>query len=179
MKISTIDQLLSALYACEQKSDFVQVANNMAADKIDFSRYQHFSPKHYTRNCIERTDAFELILLCWEEGQVTPIHCHGGKECWVQIVEGQMVEDRYDYNSQNALEKVETTNCRNSDVTFMNDDLGYHTLSNVNNGRSMSLHLYASPIKECRIFNSKTNEFEWRKMRDYSYKGELLAHHQI
>lgn len=173
--ITEIDQLLEELYMCTEVSDFVSVANQIDIDPDAFTKYQHFSNAHYTRNCIERTDEFELVLLCWEEGQTTPIHCHGGEECWVYIVDGTMREDRFDYDEYDQLVKTDVLEESAGDVSFMNDDLGFHTLTNTAEGRSMSLHLYAHPIKKCRVYNKSKRDFEYKRMCDYSFKGELVT----
>jgi cysteine dioxygenase len=41
----------------------------------------------------------------------------------------------------------------------MKDFIGFHRLENVSNKRSMSLHLYAKPIRKCRIFDEKSKSF--------------------
>ena len=45
-----------------------------------------------------------------------------------------------------------------NDVTYMKDFMGFHRLENLSKKRSMSLHLYAKPIRKCNVFdeNSKT-----------------------
>ena len=47
-------------------------------NEAEFEKYATWNQESYTRNCIARTDTYELILLCWEKKQETPIHEHGG-----------------------------------------------------------------------------------------------------
>ena len=41
----------------------------------------------------------------------------------------------------------------------MIDFMGCHSLENMSNKRSMSLHLYAKPIRNCNLFDEKTGKF--------------------
>lgn len=117
-----------------------------------------WSEECYTRNCIYEDNNFELILLCWEAGQATPIHDHGGEECWVKIVEGSFEEIIYQENDQGELEEVLSNVSKEGDVSYMVDFMGSHSLKNLSNSKSMSLHLYAKPIKTCRVFDEETQE---------------------
>src|ERR1039457_127141 len=45
--------------------------------------YLYFGKEHYTRNLIYKTPLFELIAICWEVGQKSPIHNHCNQQCWM------------------------------------------------------------------------------------------------
>ena len=45
--------------------------------------FASWSSDSYQRICLANNDDCELILLCWDEGQKTPIHSHDGQKCWV------------------------------------------------------------------------------------------------
>ncbi|MGH9352523.1 MAG: hypothetical protein ACRD2G_10235, partial [Terriglobia bacterium] len=38
------------------------------------SPYLYFCSDHYTRNLIQRTSLYDLLAICWEIGQQSPIH---------------------------------------------------------------------------------------------------------
>lgn len=42
----------------------------------DWKKFMFWNPHKYARNLIEITPLFEAILLCWNEGQESPIHDH-------------------------------------------------------------------------------------------------------
>lgn len=117
-----------------------------------------------------RTEDYELVLLCWEEGQQTPIHCHGGMECWVHMVQGELEEKRFE--QPDATIEPTLTNkmaLTSSHLSYMNDDMGFHSLRNIYPGRSISLHLYAKPIDSCEIYNSDTGKGEARELSYDAY----------
>ena len=54
-----------------------------------------FRDDKYARHSIHRTDLFDLILLCWKPGQLSPIHNHQGNSGWVRVLRGRMEETHW------------------------------------------------------------------------------------
>ena len=98
----------------------------------------HGLTKATLENCIVNTEKFELILLCWEQGQITPIHDHGGEECWVKVINGEFRETIYKVNKLGELNVIKTIISQVNEVTYMKDFMGFHSLENVSKKRSMS-----------------------------------------
>jgi cysteine dioxygenase len=174
--ITTIEQLVEELDQIQDEKGYKQIVKRLDIPLENYRSYAHFSKEHYTRNCIARNEDYELILLCWEEGQETPIHCHNNQECWVYVVKGEFDEQRF-VESDKPSEEIEVEaemQLEEEGVSYMNDDMGYHSLTNVSDGKSMSLHLYMNPIDECNVFNEETGEFERKTLEYFSYKGKLL-----
>lgn len=172
MPTYSLQTLLETLENCD--GDYVGAANGIQLGAHDFDGFTNWESDAYTRNCIVRTDAYELILICWSEGQITPVHCHGGEECWVYMVDGQIEETRFEDDDNGDIRPVHSMSLTEGKITYMNDEMGYHKLHNVNTGRSMSLHLYANPIDACRVYSDETGKFELRKLQDFSYAGSRL-----
>jgi cysteine dioxygenase len=124
-----------------------------------FKNYCSWSNESYTRNCIVDNEKFELILLCWEPGQITPIHDHGGEECWVKIIDGDFREVIYQEHKAGELSVVKSSVAKTNDITYMIDFMGFHSLENLSNKRSMSLHFYAKPIRSCKSFDETSGKF--------------------
>ena len=142
----------------------------------EYEKYATWSETCYTRNCVAENDDFELILICWEKGQATAIHDHGGEECWVYFVEGEFRENIYTQEKERGLNVVKTSIAKPGDVAYMIDFMGYHNLENQSSKRSMSLHLYAKPIKNCNVYDSKKNQFVRKEM---SYDNVEGVHQSI
>jgi len=70
----------------------------------------------------------------------------------------------YKENEAGELNSVKTTVSKEGKVTYMKDFMGFHTLENLSNKKSMSLHLYAKPIRKCRVFDEKLNTFVTKKL---------------
>lgn len=154
--IHSLSSLLKLLPNCKGK-DYKDIAQHLQIPAQDLMEFATWDSSTYTRNCIDRTDDYELILLCWEEGQETDIHCHGGEECWVYLAKGKLHEKRFTY--QDELSFKNEFKMEKKGLSYMNDELGYHSLHNIAVGRSMSLHLYVGPIDECTIYDEDEDEF--------------------
>jgi cysteine dioxygenase len=71
----------------------------------ELSRYTHFDDsKHYTRNLVATDNThYTLLLLCWNPGKSSPIHDHPCDGCWMQVLEGQVRECRYERTTDGVL----------------------------------------------------------------------------
>lgn len=173
--ITSLDQLRKRLPHCSGP-EYVQIAQGMKLPLADFEPFTHWDSEHYTRNCIDRTDDYELILLCWEPGQETPIHGHGGEECWVYALQGTILEHRQEWDAAHQkLETVETAQMKAGDISYMDDNMGFHSLHNTGGTRAMTLHLYMNPIDRCRVFDPDNQRFEVKEMEYDTHQGKLLT----
>ncbi len=171
--IESVEELVETLKR-SKKEDYVAIARLLDIPAADLMDYAYWKEEGYTRNCIERTDDFELLLLCWNPGDSTPIHCHGEQRCWVYQVSGRMKEVIYKENEDNNINPDSERRLKSGDICYMDDSLGYHTLHNNSDARSMSLHLYARPIDTCTYYDEEVEEFVPTDMHYHSYKGELV-----
>src|SRR5215213_3096829 len=47
----------------------------------DLERYLTFQPARYVRNRVHDGPAYQALVLCWRNGQRSPIHNHRGSHC--------------------------------------------------------------------------------------------------
>ncbi|MCB0383011.1 MAG: cysteine dioxygenase family protein [Psychroserpens sp.] len=156
------------------KSHYNELLKNFNFDNINFKSFESWSSKKYTRNCIYKDNQFELILLCWNEGQETSIHNHDGEDCWVYILEGELEEFFYTIDSSNYLREERTKKLKPNELSFMNDKIGLHKLRNKFKGKSISLHLYAKPIEQCEFYCETSKEFVKIKLNYDTIKEALM-----
>ena len=157
-ELKTLNDLITALSEGESTT-YNNIIHSIIFQENTFENYASWSNDCYTRNCIVNNDNFEIILICWCEGHVTPIHDHDGEECWVKVINGEFKETIYKEDDKGELNILKTSISKPNEVTYMKDFMGFHRLENVSNKRSMSLHLYAKPIRKCRIFDEKSKAF--------------------
>ncbi|WP_430413012.1 cysteine dioxygenase [Kordia sp.] len=155
--LQSLDDLITALCE-EERTTYNHIVRSINLSSEVFKDYCSWSTTCYTRNCIMENEKFELILLCWEKGQKTPIHDHGGEECWVKVIEGEFRETIYKKDENGTLVTITSTISKVNDISYMIDFMGYHCLENLSEKRSMSLHLYAKPISNCNIFDEKSKK---------------------
>jgi len=163
ISIESLNQLIEILKQ-SNRFDFSKIMKNLDLSEELFERYCSWSNECYTRNCIVDNESFELILLCWEANQATPIHDHGGEECWVKVIQGEFKETIYKFNKPGDIQTVKSTFSKKGDLSYMIDFMGFHRLENISKTRSMSLHLYAKPIRNCQLFDENSGELVRKKL---------------
>ena len=161
--ITSLNVLIERLEESDP-ADFPSILKQMDIDPSDFDKFKTWKEDDYTRNCIVRSKNFELILLCWNQGNKTPIHSHDGQKCWVYQVEGIVDEVRYQKGENENLAVVHKQSLSPGSLTYMDDRMGYHTLENHSNGRASTLHLYMLPIEHCEYFCEEEGDFKEKKL---------------
>src|SRR5262245_40160907 len=58
-------------------------------DVEDFVKY---ADRTYRRNLMRGGEAYNVWVLCWRNGQRSPIHDHKGSSCCIRVLEGTMTE---------------------------------------------------------------------------------------
>ena len=147
----------------------------MSLTKDDWMRYAHFDPTQpYTRNLISTDhETFTLLLLCWNPACESKIHDHPCDGCWMQVLQGQVNECRYEYpaatttssSSLGAVAGADHLQCIADEtfvegqVAYINDSIGLHKVGNPSmDVPAITLHLYSPPFQDCRVWVENNND---------------------
>ena len=148
--IRTIKELKEVLKNHETMG-FLDIMKSIDIPYDEFERHFTWNDGHYTRNSIVKNGEYELLVICWEQGQDSPIHDYDSEEAWIHIIRGKIKEEKYKLNKQGLLERVSTVTLGPQDFSFISGKVGLHRYVNTNEGRTVSLHLYVKPL--FAIFN--------------------------
>jgi cysteine dioxygenase len=157
--IKTISGLIKQL-SNSDKEAIKGVIDKLKIPISAFEKLATWDDSHYTRNCIARTQNFELLLLCWQAGQETPVHCHNDQDCWVFLIEGDIVENQYKNNENEVPVLTVSEIMQENGSYYINDAIGLHSLHNSKGKRAMSLHIYVNPIEECSYFSKSLQKYK-------------------
>jgi hypothetical protein len=58
-------------------------------------------------------------------------------------------------------------------MTYINDDIAWHTVGNPTPERAVSLHLYTGPIDSCSYFDPHSRTIKIRQMTYFSIDGVI------
>lgn len=166
--INTINALVEILRKVPP-AEYAKIMKRIKLKESNLQSYAQWTQQGYTRNCLDRTPTYELILLCWDVGAKTPIHGHGGEDCWVYQAKGTVEEVRFKEEA-GKLTEVNRMVLTPGKLTYMHDRMGYHALYNRSNTRAMTLHIYASPIDACKVYNNSKDCFEIKEMSYHTFK---------
>ena len=117
----------------------------------DIAPFKLFSDERYQRNLVARTDAYELLILCWRSGQLSPLHNHKGSACYVRTFEGSATEVRFERAECGVLvpSGLSTLECGNVTASFDEDT---HLIANFRSEELVTMHCYAPPLLKPEIF---------------------------
>ena len=173
-KFHSLNELISALKN-EQSTKYHDILHSMEIPKSAFEVFCSWSESTYTRNCIFENERFELILICWQSSHKTPIHDHGGEECWVKVIDGEFKETVYKSNEVSEVNILKTNLFKAGDISYMIDFMGCHQLKNLSSHRALSLHLYAKPIRNCNVYDEQSKEFVQKKMSYHTVSNGTIS----
>lgn len=110
----------------------------------DWSKHECFCCEKYTRTPIYRDEHVEILLLCWEVGQYTPIHDHPENGCLVKVIKGSLLEEEYIVCDSNyVLKELHRMNV--GDISYQEGNYGIHRIRNDGGIKACTLHIYAPP----------------------------------
>ena len=161
--ITSIEQLIECFDEAEP-SEQAHVLKRTDISIAEFEKHATWKKEAYSRNCLVSTEAFEIILICWDTKAKTPIHGHDGQDCYVLQVSGTLTEKRFKEN-ENGFTLINEANFTKGTLSYMNDRMGYHTLENLSNSRAMTIHVYANPISSCKVYNEEKSKFEIKTLK--------------
>ena len=151
-QIQNIDGLIKRLNLCNATTGYLDVMREINIPQTEFERYFSWNDQHYTRNQVARSDDYELILTCWENGQSGYIHDYDAHEAWIHPIQGKLREDRFVMDHAGQLQQVSSVLLGTQEFSYMRKGIDIHRYSNANQGRSVSLHLYARPVDSWTIY---------------------------
>ncbi|NMO23428.1 cysteine dioxygenase [Pyxidicoccus fallax] len=123
------------------------LVERLRSSRVDWGLLQsliRFNPEGYARRVLGRTDACELLLLCWLPGQVSRVHDHGGSSGVSWVVRGKLAETRFAWGGD-RLVPASRAGAEEGDVLLERPET-IHRLHNASRHGAVSLHVYAPPM---------------------------------
>ncbi|KAJ3101257.1 hypothetical protein HDU97_001554 [Phlyctochytrium planicorne] len=158
----------------------------------DWLQYAHFdkSKRKYTRNLVDDGNGkFNLMVLCWPEGQSSAIHDHAGSHCLMKVLDGEITETQYHWPEPPSPTEDGSSSCcpmkvkqatvySENGVAYIHDKIGLHRVSNPSSNRgAISLHLYCPPYDACKTFCESTSTARGSgKCLFFSERGKIVNH---
>jgi cysteine dioxygenase len=119
----------------------------------ELASYMVFSPERYVRNRLHDGPGYQALVLCWRNGQRSPIHNHRGSNCGVKVLRGVATETVF-ARAPNGL--IFATGSRDLSAGHLcasaDDDV--HQVSNLQAGGAdlVTLHVYSPPLLRMEMF---------------------------
>jgi len=174
--VQTFDQLKEALRQ-EFESNYVNIerVNHLMmiyqSNPKEWQKFAKFDRFKYTRNLVDEGNGkYDLMILCWGEGQGSAVHDHSDSHCFMKMLKGELKETRYKMPDNRTsdeecelnvdgecmeLQEIGSKPMCLNDVAYINDNIGLHRVENPSHSdTAVSLHLYCPPYDTCHVFQS-------------------------
>ncbi len=117
----------------------------------------HFDPERYARNLIVRTQAFELLALCWLPGQQTIIHDHGGSVGAARVFKGTMTSRVFAAAEGRPVRLAGVDVVAPGGIAAV-DRPDIHQLANPGPDELVTIHVYSPPLTTVSMYSTDTPE---------------------
>ena len=120
----------------------------------DVANYLVFSPERYVRNLLHTGPAYQALVLCWRNGQRSPIHNHRGSHCGVKVLRGVATETTFALAPNGLILPVRSRDLPAGHVCATADQ-DVHQTSNLQAGGTdlVTLHVYSPPLLRMEMFS--------------------------
>lgn len=111
------------------------------------AEYAHFGAESYRRNLLRAGPAYHALILCWRNGQRSPIHDHRGSSCGVKVLKGVATETVFERTAAGHIYPTKTRQLQEGYCCGTQDD-DIHQLSNIEPAGTdlVTLHIYSPPL---------------------------------
>ncbi len=123
----------------------------------DLASYLVFDPGRYVRNLVYAGPTYQALVLCWRNGQRSPIHNHRGSNCGVKVLRGVATETAF-ARAPNGMIVAERSRDLPPGYLCASADDDIHQVSNLQAGGAdlVTLHVYSPPLLRMEVFSLET-----------------------
>jgi len=146
----TIRQLVDYLERLQGRAPLPELMDELtslarATDEV--APFILFSPKTYRRNLVRAGTWYNLWVLCWRNGQRSPIHDHRGSSCAVRVLQGTLTETLFEFAANGHVKATLSRDILPGQVVG-GEDSDMHQVSNLQAGSAdlVTLHVYSPPL---------------------------------
>lgn len=106
-----------------------------------------FHDDHYCRNVLHVGAPYSALVLCWKDGQASPVHDHVGSSCGVLVLRGEGTERSFERGEDGEMRESEVQHFRAGDVCASFDEKTHEIRNDQGNGEDLvTLHVYSPPL---------------------------------
>lgn len=113
----------------------------------DLAEFVRFSDAGYQRNLVRAGPGYNVWVMCWKNGQRSPIHDHAASACVVRVLRGTATETWFEFAPNGLVKAVGSRDLSAGGVCATQDD-DLHQMSNLQAGDAdlVTLHVYVPPL---------------------------------
>src|SRR5437764_114710 len=125
--------LIKYLDGLSARASIERLRAALAETKItaeDLREFITFDAAHYRRNLVSLGPWYEILVICWQSGQRSPIHNHAKSTCGLKVLSGICTETLFDHSPCGQVVATSSTHLTAGTITA-SQDTDTHQVSNV------------------------------------------------
>jgi cysteine dioxygenase len=154
---TTLGELFHYLDGLQGRAPLAELTAELAELEIGpevLTAFTRFSDRHYMRNLVRSGPWYFVLVLCWKNGQRSPIHDHRGSACGVRVLRGTATETQFEF-APNGLVKATFSRDVPQGSVIGSEDTDLHQVSNLQSGNAdlVTLHVYSPPLEKMGTYS--------------------------
>lgn len=123
------------------------VLRDLEVSLVDVKSWLVFGEDTYRRNLVHAGPAYQALVLCWRNGQRSPIHDHAGSSCGVRVLAGEALETVFE-RTRAGMVYADRSSVLGPGSVCATQDTDIHQVSNLSEdgGDLVTLHVYSPPL---------------------------------
>ena len=153
-ELQAMYRYLDTLTARPDLSRLLEELSRFEIDLDDLSQHLHFAANGYKRNLVRSAPNYHAWVLCWKNGQRSPIHNHSGSACVVRVLRGTMTETLFEM-APNGHVKASFSRDFAQGSLIGSEDTDIHQVSNLQaeDAELVTLHVYTPPLTRMETYS--------------------------
>ena len=134
--------------------ELTALVGDLGIEIEDLEEHVRFSERGYARNLIRTGEWYHAWVLCWKNGQRSPIHNHAGSSCCVKVLRGTATETLFEF-APNGHVKALFSRDHLEGTILGSEDADMHQVSNLQAGDAqlVTLHIYSPPLLRMETYS--------------------------
>ncbi len=146
----SLDALLTYLDGLTDRASVAELTDllkDVELDLDDVAEFVRFSTKSYARNSLRAGPWYHAWVMCWRNGQRSPIHDHRGSSCGVRVLRGTLTETFFEFAPNGHIKATFSRDLETGGVCG-SEDMDLHQVSNLQAEQAdlITLHVYSPPL---------------------------------
>lgn len=148
--LTHLDSFPSAIPLEELEAGLSQLQVSME----EVAPYARFGSTTYQRNLLHQGPGYQALVLCWRNGQRSPIHDHRGSACGVRVLQGEATETIF-RRADNGMIYPTCSAHLTEGTICVSQDMDIHQVSNLQGKERdlVTLHIYSPPLLEMGTYS--------------------------
>lgn len=147
-------QYLDSLRGRAPLERLIHEVRELQLDLAELAEYTRFAAAHYQRNLVKAGPWYNVWVMCWKNGQRSPIHDHGSSSCALRVLRGTLTETLFAFAPNGHVKATGSRELGTGELCGT-QEADLHQISNLQAGDAdlITFHVYSPPLLRMGTFS--------------------------